>query len=281
MINKEVLKELTKFAYQIRIETLKELSNLGFGHIGGCMSIVETLALLYGHIMKIDPKNPKWEDRDWFVCSKGHAGPAIYAALALKGYFPLEELKTLNKPGTNFPSHCDRNKTIGVDATTGSLGQGVSQAVGIALSHKISKKDNYTYLVIGDGEMQEGQVWEGIMLAAQQKLDNLITFVDNNKQQLDGFTVDINELGDIPARFKSFGWNAYSVDGHNIEDIYLAVLKAKESTNKLPTAIVLDTVKGKGVTFAEGIADNHHIVLKPELVEIELKRLLAELERVV
>jgi transketolase len=245
------------------------------------MSIVETLALLYGHIMKIDPKNPKWEERDWFVCSKGHAGPAIYAALALKGYFPLEELKTLNKPGTNFPSHCDRNKTIGVDATTGSLGQGVSQAVGIALSHKISKKDNYTYLVIGDGEMQEGQVWEGIMLAAQQKLDNLITFVDNNKQQLDGFTVDINELGDIPARFKSFGWNAYSVDGHNIEDIYLAVLKAKESTNKLPTAIVLDTVKGKGVTFAEGIADNHHIVLKPELVEIELKRLLAELERVV
>ena len=280
MLSKESLLELKILAKKIRIETLKELGALGFGHVGGCMSLVETLAILYGKVLKIDPKNPKWEGRDWFVCSKGHAGPAVYATLALKGYFPIEELLTLNKPGTNLPSHCDRNKTIGIDITTGSLGQGASQAVGVALSHKISGRSNYTYLVIGDGEMQEGQIWEALMLSAQQKLERLIVFVDYNKQQLDGFTKDINDLGDIAPRFTSFGWHAVNVDGHNMEEIYEAIEQAKATSGK-PSVIVLNTIKGKEITFAEGFVDNHHMVLKKDQVDGEIQRLISELEGMV
>jgi transketolase len=280
MLQEQKLRELEKFALTIRIETLKMLGNLGFGHLGGSMSIVELLSVLYGHEMNIDPKNPKWEDRDWLICSKGHAGPAVYSTLALKGYFPMEELKTLNKPGTNLPSHCDRNKTIGVDATTGSLGQGSSQAVGIALGNRMSGKESYTYLILGDGESQEGQVWEAVMMAAHQKLDHLIAFVDDNKQQLDGFTKDINHVKNFERIFESYAWDAVTVDGHSIEAIYTAISNAKKVPGK-PHAIILDTVKGKGIPFVEGVEDNHHIVLKPELVEQELERLTKELEGMV
>ena len=179
-------KELRVFAEEIRVETLKELANLGFGHIGGSMSVVELLAVLYGKEMRIDPKDPQWADRDKLVMSKGHAGPAVYATLALKGYFPKEDLLTLNQGGTNFPSHCDRLKTTGVDMTTGSLGQGISTACGLALGNRILGRDAFTYLVLGDGECDEGQIWEGAAFAAHQKLSNLIAFVDLNKQQLDG-----------------------------------------------------------------------------------------------
>jgi len=256
-------KQYEKFAAEIRHETLKELGHLGFGHVGGAMSVVETLAVLYGGVMRIDPKNPRWEDRDWLVCSKGHAGPAIYATLALKGYFPMEMLETLNQGGTNLPSHCDRNKTPGVDMTTGSLGQGMSTAIGVALGNRLDGRDNWTYLILGDGELDEGQVWEGALFANHFKLDNLITFVDYNKQQLDGYTKDIMDLGDIAAKFASFGWHVQNIDGHDVEAIENAIETAKSACGS-PSMIVLNTVKGKGCTFAEGSPSNHHIAFSKE-----------------
>lgn len=258
MLSQAELKELKRFAAEIRLETLKEIKNLGFGHLGGALSVVETLAVLYGKVMKYDPQNPRWEDRDWLVMSKGHAGPALYAALALKGFFPLSELMTLNKPGTKLPSHCDRNLTSGVDMTTGSLGQGVSTAIGAALGNRLDGRDNFVYLIVGDGEINEGQVWEGALFAAHQQLDNLIMFVDDNKKQLDGYTRDICNLGDIAGKFSSFGWDACTVDGSDLEQIYQAIEKAKTVKGK-PSVIVLDTVKGQGVKFVEETMANHHM----------------------
>lgn len=269
-----------KLAIEIRIATLEAIGNLGFGHVGGALSIADTLAVLYGGVMKYDPKNPNWDDRDWLVCSKGHAGPAVYSALAIKGFFPREELLTLNKPGTRLPSHCDRNLTVGIDMTTGSLGQGSSLAVGVALSQKLDKKDSCTYLILGDGEIQEGQVWEAVLFAAQKKLDNLIAFVDYNKKQLDGYTKDINDLKDIKAKFDSFGWHAQEVDGSNVEEIYDAIEKAKKETGK-PSVIVLHTVKGKGAAFVENTFANHHMVVEKEQVDGAIAELKKELEKVV
>jgi len=280
MLSQNRIKELEIFALKIKIETIKQIGNLGFGHVGGAMSIIDTLAVLYGEVMNIDPKNPRWEDRDWLVCSKGHAGPALYATLALKGYFPIEELSTLNKPGTNLPSHCDRNKTIGVDMTTGSLGQGASLAVGITLGNRLNGKDSYTYLILGDGELQEGQVWESVLLAAHEKLDRLIAFVDYNKQQLDGYVKDINDLGNIKAKFESFNWHAQEVDGHNLKQIYEAVINAKEIKGK-PSVIVLHTIKGKDCSFAEGIVDNHHMTVSKEQMNEALAVLEEKLNKAV
>ena len=259
-------RRLKEFAAEIRIETLKELGELGSGHVGGIMSIVETLAVLYGGVMRIDPKNPRWEDRDWLVCSKGHAGPAIYATLAMKGYFDKEMLKTLNRGGTNLPSHCDRNKTPGVDMTTGSLGQGMSTAIGVALGNRLDKRDNWTYLILGDGEIDEGQVWEGVLFANHFKLDNLITFVDYNRQQLDGYTCDIMDLGDIAAKFASFEWHTQEIDGHDVTAIEEAIGKAKAFKGK-PSVIVLNTQKGKGCSFAEGILYNHNMTFTKQQCE--------------
>jgi transketolase len=273
MLDNEKIKALERFATEIRLETMKELTHLGFGHVGGAMSVVETLAVLYGGVMRIDPQNPRWPDRDWLVVSKGHSGPAVYATLALKGFFPLQELLTLNQGGTNLPSHCDRNKTVGVDMTTGSLGQGVSSAIGIALGNRLDKRDNYTYLIIGDGECDEGQVWEGALFAAHQKLDNLIAFVDDNKKQLDGYTKDINDLGDIRGKFEAFGWHAQKVDGASVAAIYEGIQQAKDVTGQ-PSVIVLDTIKGQGVRFVEEIMMNHHIVIDQE----QAKAAIAELE---
>ena len=199
-------KDLELFAKNIRIQVLKALGELGFGHLGGAMSAADVLGVLYGGVMNVDPKNPQWEDRDYFVMSKGHAGPALYAALALKGYFPVEQLLTINTNGTRLPSHPDRNSTTGVDMSTGSLGQGMSTAIGIAHGNKMLGKDNYTYLLLGDGESQEGQVWEGALYAPQHKLSHLIAFLDYNHQQLDGYTKDICDLGDMRQKFQDFGW---------------------------------------------------------------------------
>ncbi len=274
MSGQEKIRELEKFAVQIRVETLKEIGTLGFGHLGGAMSIVDTLAVLYGGVMNIDPQNPSWEERDWLVCSKGHAGPAVYAALALRKFFPMEELETLNKPGTRLPSHCDRNLTTGIDMTTGSLGQGASLAVGIALGNRLDGRTSYTYLILGDGEIQEGQVWEAVLYAAHQKLDNLIAFVDYNKKQLDGYTKDINDLGDIKAKFESFGWHAQEVDGSSVREIYEAIEKAKGAKGR-PSVIVLHTVKGKGCRFAENAFLNHHMTVSKE----QMAEAIAELEQ--
>lgn len=259
MLCQKEVNQLEKFATEIRLETLKEINNLGFGHIGGAMSIVETLAVLYGKVMKINPKEPKWKDRDWLVVSKGHAGPAVYTALALKGYFPIEELMTLNKPKTNLPSHCDRNKTIGIDMTTGSLGQGMSTAIGIALGNRLDRRNSYTYLILGDGECDEGQVWEGALFAHHHKLDHLITFIDANKKQLDGYTKDINDLGDIAQKFASFGWYVQDVNGADVAKIYEAIEKAKEIKEQ-PSVIILDTIKGQGIKFVEETMANHHMI---------------------
>ena len=256
-------KELERFASRIRVETLKEFREFGSGHVGGAMSTIETLAVLYGAVMNIDPKNPKWPARDYLVISKGHSGPSLYATLALKGYFPLEQLMTLNKPGTDLPSHCDMNHTPGVDMTTGSLGQGISTAIGLALGNRLDNHNNKVYLIIGDGECDEGQIWEGAMFASHWKIDNLIGFVDYNKQQLDGYTKDVLDLGDIRAKFEAFGWYSQAVDGHNVEAIYNAIQRAKEVKGR-PSMIVLDTAKGKGCTFAEGQEFNHHMAFSKE-----------------
>ncbi len=248
----EKVKELRVFAQEIRVEALKSSGSLGFGHVGGSMSVVEALAVLYGSVMKVDPKNPRWEDRDWCVMSKGHAGPAMYATLGLKGFYPLEQAYTLNQPHTNFPSHTDRTKTPGVDLTTGSLGQGMSTATGAALANKVDGRTNHVFVFVGDGECDEGQVWEAAQFAAHYKLDNLVCFVDSNKRQLDGSVDDIMSHGKgIGAKFDAFGWNVIDVaDGNDVEQIYDAVEAAYQVTGK-PTCIVLNTIKGKGCTFAE------------------------------
>lgn len=260
---KNDINDLYDFATNIRITILKGLQELGFGHVGGSMSMVELMAALYGECMNIDPQNPAWEDRDWYVQSKGHSGPAVYATLALKGYFPMEEILTINQGGTNLPSHCDRNKTKGIDMTTGSLGQGMSTAIGVALGNKLKKKDSYTYLLLGDGECNEGQVWEGALFAPQHKLDHLIAFVDNNGKQLDGYCKDICDMGDLRQKFEDFGWYAQDVDGHDIQAIIDAVDRAKKASGK-PSMIILHTEKGKGCTFTEGVFYNHHVKFTKE-----------------
>jgi len=268
---------LERFAADIRIETIKMFADAGYGHIGGAMSIADVLAVLYGHVMDIDPKNPLWEKRDRLVLSKGHSGPALYSALALKGYFPMEELKTLNKGGTNLPSHCDRQKTPGIDMTTGSLGQGVSTAMGIAMGIRMRGQKSYTYLIIGDGELQEGQVWEGAQFAAHQKLDRLIAFIDYNKKQLDGKVKDICDPLDIPKKFESFGWNAQIIKGYDVREIYNAIAAAKNETGK-PSVIVLDTIKGKGCSFAEKADFNHYMIITGEMAEEAIKDIESRFE---
>ena len=264
-VNMEKTKELRVFAEEIRVETIKELAHLGFGHMGGSMSVTETLAVLYGGQMNYDPKNPAMENRDRLVMSKGHAGPALYAALALKGFFPLDRLNTLNQGGTTLPSHCDRLKTPGVDMTTGSLGQGASMAVGLAKGAKMRGKDYFTYLILGDGECDEGQVWEAALSAAHLKLDNLIAFVDWNKQQLDGAVDDVLGLGDIAQKFREFGWHTQQVDGHDIDALWRAVDQAKAAKGH-PSMIVLDTIKGNGCRLALETFPCHHLKFKPEQI---------------
>ena len=258
---KKSLKELNIFAAQIRKAALRAMNAFHGGHVGGSMSMSDLMAALYGEVMKVDPKNPQWEERDWLVVSKGHCGPAVYGTLALMGYFPEDELDTLNKEGTRLPSHCDRNRTPGIDMTTGSLGQGVSAAVGIAWGMQYQKKPNYVYTILGDGECDEGQVWEAALFAATKKLGHLIGFVDYNKKQLDGYTKDICDLGDMRQKFEDFGWHSQEVDGHDITAIVDAINKAKEVTDK-PSMIVLNTIKGKDCCFADTFYN--HFVRFPE-----------------
>ena len=259
--------KLSIFAAQIRREEMEEFRELGFGHVGGSLSITDTIAALYGEIMHYDPKNPQWEQRDRLVCSKGHAGPAIYATLALKGFFPMEWLMTLNKPGTRLPSHCDKNLTPGIDMTTGSLGQGASTAAGLALALKYDKSDSRVYLILGDGECNEGQVWEMALFAAHKKLGNLIAFVDYNHKQLDGSTDEILNLGDIGAKFESFDWFVQTIDGSDPDLVVAAVKKAQTQQKDRPAMIVLNTIKGAGVPACEAIEYNHHIVCGTQMAD--------------
>ncbi|KJS86476.1 MAG: transketolase [Peptococcaceae bacterium BICA1-8] len=242
----------------IRGLIVKEIGNLGVGHIGGCLSVVEALVALYYKHMNINPDNPQMAGRDRFIMSKGHAGPALYAVLADKGYFPLSELDSLNQPETNLPSHCDMLRTKGIDMTAGSLGQGISCAVGMAKASKIWKDDAYIYCIIGDGESQEGQVWEAAMAAAHFKLNNLIVFTDYNKLQIDGTVEEIMGLAPLDKKWEAFGWNVIEVqDGHSITQISDAIIKAKRSRNR-PTMLILNTIKGKGVSFVEALGAKSH-----------------------
>ena len=260
---------------EIRKNILTEIGTLGVGHIGGSLSIVETLVMLYYKHMNIDPTNPKKEGRDRLVVSKGHSGPAVYAVLAEKGYFPKSLLLTLNKPGTNLPSHCDMNRTVGVDMTTGSLGQGFSCAVGIAQASKIKKDNAKIYTIIGDGETQEGQIWEAAMYASAHKLDNLIAFTDYNKLQLDGTVKEICSIDPIDEKWKSFGWSVFVVDdGNDCEQVDKAIEYAKSINNKKPSMIILNTIKGCGVNFAiKAGKGNHSMNISQEMMLDGIKEL--------
>ncbi len=268
------VKKLKQVALEIRKLTIEEIGNFGSGHIGGSMSIVEMLTYLYYHEMRIDPSDPKKEDRDRFVCSKGHAGPAVYATLATKGYFPLEELKTLNQGGTNLPSHCDMNKTVGVDFTGGSLGQGFSAAIGIALGQKIRKIEANTFVVIGDGESQEGQIWEGAATAAQWKLGNLIAFTDFNRLQLDGYTSDIVNMENIDTRWLGFNWHVQRINGHDFNQIDRAVQIAKGVLDR-PSMIIMDTVKSYGFIPGETTTANHSMAFDSKVATKAIEDLYA------
>lgn len=262
-MTKEANMETTKLEFlnsksdEIRKILVEMIGRLGVGHIGGSLSVVDLLTVLYYDLANVDPKNPKDPDRDRIVMSKGHAGPALYATLASKGYFPMSEIKTLNQPGTNLPSHCDMNKTIGVDMTAGSLGQGISCAVGMALAGKMDNKDYQVYAIIGDGESQEGQVWEALMLAGNRKLNNLTIFLDNNRMQIDDYCDNINSLEPFDKKCEAFNMQAIRVNGHDKEALRNAILKAKATKDKC-TCIVMDTIKGYGVDWvAEKLVGSH------------------------
>lgn len=249
--------DFASFSREIRRETLRCIHSQGSGHVGGSLSIVDVLAVLYTKHMDVDPKNPQKANRDKLVLSKGHAGPALYATLALKGFFPMDWLDTLNVLGTRLPSHVNINLTPGVDMTAGSLGQGLSCACGLAIANKLNKNSNYVYVITGDGELQEGQNWEAVMFAAHKKLDNLIVFVDSNKMQIDGLTKDVMNIEDIAGKFKAFGFATNRVDGHDHQAIDKAIQLAKQEKG-VPHCIVLDTTKGKGVSFYEAMGTGVH-----------------------
>ncbi|MHA7846101.1 transketolase [Serratia sp. D1N4] len=268
--------ELRALARAIRLETLKALTGLGFGHYGGCMSVVETLAVLYGEVMHIDPADPDWPERDYFVLSKGHAGPALYSTLAIKGYFPQEELKTLNQNSTRLPSHPDRLLTRGVDATTGSLGQGVSIAAGIALSHRLAGRRNRVFSILGDGELNEGQCWEAFQFIAHHNLHNLTLFIDYNKQQLDGALDEVIKPFDLAGKFTAFGFDVQTVLGDDIAAIRDAVLPVRSGEQR-PLVVILDSVKGQGVAYLENLHNSHHLRLTPD-VQQAIEKAIADLE---
>lgn len=255
-MNAEERLMLKKGSAQIRLETLKMLKWRRYGHLGGALSIVELLSVLYNKHLRYDAANPQWEDRDYVVLSKGHAGPALYATLALKGFFDKELLYTLNEGGTMLPSHPDRLKTPGIDATTGSLGQGTSVAAGLGYALKKDSKDQYVYLIVGDGELNEGQCWEAFQFLAGYGLNQVIVIIDNNKKQLDGSLEEILNPYDIPEKMSAFGFHVIKADGQEEESISDAIDQAKAVKNSA-VCIVLDTIKAQGLPYYYDRDDSH------------------------
>ena len=243
-------KELMKTANEIRKGVLTATHSAKSGHPGGSLSAADIYTYLYFEEMNIDPKNPKKADRDRFVLSKGHTAPGYYSALAQKGFFPVEDLTTLRKTGSYLQGHPDMKHIPGVDMSSGSLGQGISAAVGMAISAKLSGDTYRVYTLLGDGEIQEGQVWEAAMLAAHRKLDNLVVIVDNNNLQIDGKITEVNSPYPIDKKFEAFNFHVINIDGHNFDEIAAAFKEARETKGQ-PTAIIAKTVKGKGVSFME------------------------------
>ncbi len=272
--------ELKKLAVQVRKGVIEGTFNAKSGHPGGSLSIADIITYLYFAEMNVNPEKPDCEDRDRFVLSKGHTAPALYAALALKGFFPFELIKTLRKPDSILQGHPSMRYTPGVDMSTGSLGQGISAAVGMALGAKLKGKEFRVYTALGDGEIEEGQVWEAAMFAGNKKLDNLVAIVDYNKLQIDGTIDEVNSPYPIKEKFEAFGWNVIEICGHCFTQIEEAFEKAKECKDK-PTCIVAATVKGKGVSFMEDKCDWHGTAPNADQYEqamAELDAALAELE---
>ena len=275
-----IRKQLKIKACKARMGIIEGVFNAKSGHPGGSLSCADILTYLYFNHMNVDPQNPKDENRDRFVLSKGHAAPALYSVLALKGYFPVEELKTLRKSNSILQGHPSIKYTPGVDMSTGSLGQGISAACGMALGAKLSGKSFRVFTVLGDGEIQEGQVWEAAMYASAKGLDNLVAVVDNNGLQIDGKIAEVNSPYPVPEKFKAFGWNVIEIDAHSFDEIDAAFKAAAEFKGK-PTAIIATSVKGKGVSFMEDQASWHGTAPNAEQYEqamSELEQALKELE---
>jgi transketolase len=264
--------ELEKMARQLRRHVITMIATAGSGHPGGSLSAADIVTALYFKFMRHDPKNPQWPDRDRFVLSKGHAAPILYAALAESGYFPVEELSTLRKLDSRLQGHTDRTLTPGVEMSAGSLGQGLSYGIGIALAGKLDKRDYRIYVLLGDGECDEGQVWEAAMFAPHHRMDNITAIVDHNDLQLDGRVCDIMGLEPLADKWRAFNWHVLEINGHDIKEILQALKKAREIKGK-PTVIIAHTVKGKGVSFMEGNVDFHGKAPSPQETEQALKEL--------
>ncbi|MBU5365337.1 transketolase [Enterococcus devriesei] len=277
-MEKKLVAELEALAAKIRINSIEAIRKVGSGHIGGALSIADLLAVLYGKQMVYDPRNPHWEKRDRLVLSKGHAGPALYSTLAAVGFFPEEWLWTLNEGGTKLPSHPDRTKTPGVDATTGSLGQGTSLAAGIATGLKLQGSENYVYLIVGDGELNEGQCWEAFQYLAHFKLNHCIVIIDENKKQLDGTTEEILNPFDLTRKMQAFGFATQKIKGDDLAAIDQAIEEAKKVEDQA-VCIVLDTIKGQGVKFFEEMEANHSVKFNSEAVQQATDQALTELRK--
>jgi transketolase len=266
------LEEMKAMARKLRRHVITMLGAAGSGHPGGSLSAAEILTNLYFKEMRFNPADPSWPERDRFVLSKGHAAPILYAALAESGYFPVEELPTLRKLGSRLQGHADRTSTPGVEMSSGSLGQGLSFTIGVALAARLDSRPSRIYVLLGDGECQEGQVWEAAMAAAHFKLDNVVALVDHNDLQLDGRTRDIMNIEPLSDKWRAFGWHVFEVDGHDLADLSQALEKARQVKGQ-PSVIIAHTVKGKGVSFMENNVEYHGKVPSGEDLERALKEL--------
>jgi transketolase len=273
MIKSKELLELKKTCNNVRRGILDLTFYGSSSHLGGSLSAVELLVALYFGAMKIDPQKPNMPERDRFILSKGHAAPALYAVMAERGFFPKEELKTFCKNGTRLQKHIDMHKLPGIDASSGSLGQGLSIGIGMALADRMDNKDRYVYVVMGDGELQEGQVWEAAMAAGNLKLDHLIAFVDANQMQVDGYVKDIMNVEPLEEKWKSNNWHVQRINGNDLEQILDAIQTAKQMKNRAHI-IIADTIKGKGIDFMEFQVDWH----AKGLTEEEYKKAVAQVE---
>ena len=256
VLNENIVENLKLQAKQIRCSILDMITDAQVGHIGGSFSITDILTALYFHILNIDPKNPDWTDRDRLILSKGHGATALYSTLALRGYFPRAKLKTFGFINSDLQVHPDKNKVPGVEASTGALGQGLSIGAGVAFAAKIDNKAYRTYVILGDGEIQEGQVWEAAMFCAHYKLNNITAILDYNNVQLMGNVPDIMNIAPVKDKWEAFGWKTLEIDGHDIEQIISACSYAK-NTEDAPTMIIAKTIKGKGVSFMQSTCDWH------------------------
>jgi len=273
----ESIDQLKRLATQLRIEIVRMIGSAGSGHPGGSLSEVEVLTALYFNVMRHDPRNPQWPDRDRFILSKGHGCPALYAVFAEAGYLDPATLGTLRKLGSPLQGHPDRRMLPILEASTGSLGNGLSVGIGAALAARLDQRDFHTSVMVGDGELQEGQIWEAAMYAGFHKLANLTCIVDYNRQQLDGWLKDILDPAPVADKFRAFGWHTVQVDGHDFQQLLPALQQAREGKGGKPVCMVANTIKGKGVSFMENNAEWHGMAPKPEQVAKAVQELSAKL----